>query len=151
MHQYLNILVPRLSLNSHAWYYFDHGSQQVLIQHKIRTITLLCDEPCSQNSGANTAWLKPTRRRMNTYQQHPYYLTLQWHDPHSPLLFLADMSQSQTQHFFCCTDFLSDLYHEDQRERNKAMYLLYRHEIRQSPSAEVLSQLKGHISQWLKI
>lgn len=31
-----NILISQLNLNSHAWYYFDYVSQQILIQYQKR-------------------------------------------------------------------------------------------------------------------
>lgn len=85
-----------------------------------RTVPLLCDEPCSRNSGVNAAWLKPTRRRTNTYQQHPYYLTLQWHDHTALSYFLLTCLRAKHSTFFAALIFfMSDLYHEDQRDRNK--------------------------------
>lgn len=87
--------------------------------HKKKTISLLTE---FRSSCSLTAAYIQENKFLSSSTSH--YLTLQWHDPHSPLLFLADTSQIKPNTALFCVRVLifhgCNLYYQDQRDSNKA-------------------------------
>lgn len=121
MYHYFNILIPRLNLNSCAWYYFDYVSQQILIQYQKGPWPCYAMNPALRiQELIQPDWSLSTGEWI-PIKQHSILsdIAMAWPTQSSPIS-CWHVSEPNTALFFCIDFYECNLYYEDQIDSNKA-------------------------------